>query len=101
MYSGQQKSARLVSPPVPPPPNVSPCPCPLAPVSTGVLPCVSCGPVVGGRTAGSGFTGFVVGAGFARGFVAGGGLAATGSGFTGAVGRIGSGRRGGGVTAST
>src|SRR5262245_37000311 len=32
-YSGQQNSITFISPPVPPPPNVRPAPCPFAPVS--------------------------------------------------------------------
>jgi hypothetical protein len=57
--------------------------------------------VVGGLTAGTGLTGFVVGTGLGDGFTDAGGLTTTGSGFSGGVGRIGSGLRGGGVTLST
>src|SRR6185295_12142669 len=49
MYSGQQKFARLIWPPVPPPPVDRPSVFDCDPVSAAALPVVSCFPTVGVR----------------------------------------------------
>src|SRR6185503_1796736 len=61
-YSGQQKLATSRYPELPPPPDDSPNPCPLAPVSATAVPVWTSFPRVGVRLDGS-FAGFVSGGG--------------------------------------
>src|SRR5438034_10999900 len=66
MYSGQQKSATSSDDPEPGPPPVDrPKPWPRTPVSTGVLPGVTCAPLVGVRPRASSGACFTAGAGVA------------------------------------